>query len=360
MRAISELFTATTLVVPCAESAAKEGVTPLSGNNMSIAPLSAPSGKGLRRKASLIFWLARNYSIIWREIRQADAVHTPIPGDIGTIGMVLAFLLRKPLFVRHCGNWFVQRTMAERFWRWFMESFAGGRNVMFATGGNSESPSRRNPNVTWIFSTSLREQELMAFGPRRDEDLCADRVRLIIACRQEKGKGTEKVIESLPLILKDFPQTTLDVVGDGGALADYKKVARTINVVERVTFHGKVNHSAVIRLLTQAELFCYPTNSEGFPKVVLEALACGLPVITTRVSVLPQLIGRGCGVLLEENSPEAMARAVKDVLSNRDVYIRMSARCVETARQYSLERWRDCIGERLRLAWGGLQNGNAS
>lgn len=354
MRAISELFTETRLVVPCFKFAAQEGVTPISGHNMSIVPLSIPGGSGWRRKAGLLFWFVRNGPIFLREIRRADAVHTPIPGDVGTIGMLLAVLLRKPLFIRHCGNWFVQRTTAEYFWKWFMEHFAGGRNVMLATGGHPEPPSRRNPNVKWIFSTSLREQELKALEAGRKED-GRRQVRLIIACRQEVEKGTGTVIESLQLILKDFPDATLDVVGDGGALKRFKEVAARLNLSDRITFHGKVDQSSVINLLRQADLFCYPTaSSEGFPKVVLEALACGLPVITTRVSVLPQLIGNGCGVILNENSASALAQVAREVLSDRDLYRSMSARAVETARQYSLEKWRDQIGETLRLAWGCL------
>jgi glycosyltransferase involved in cell wall biosynthesis len=112
----------------------------------------------------------------------------------------------------------------------------------------------------------------------------------------------------------------------------------------------------VIRLLQQADIFCYPTASEGFPKAVLEALACGLPVVTTRVSVLPKLIGTGCGLLLEHTNPEALAQAVLACLSDAVRYRTMSARAVETASQYSLERWRDTIGDLLRAACGPLRS----
>jgi glycosyltransferase involved in cell wall biosynthesis len=322
------------------------------GRNLSVVAVPPPAGRGAWRKACLPLWLARNLLVIFREIRQADAVHTPIPGDIGTIGMLGAFFLRKPLFVRHCGNWFAPVTAAERFWRWFMERFAGGRNVMLATGGTPEPPSRRNPAVQWVFSTSLREEELRGCAGRR-EPPPAGSGRLMIACRQEREKGTGVVIESLPQLLPEFPGLTLDVVGDGGALDEFRRLAACLGVEDRVTFHGKVNHARVIALLQQAHLFCFPTtSSEGFPKVVLEALACGVPVVTTRVSVLPQLIGTGCGSLIEEATAPAVAGAIRQCLTDASLYHSMSAQAMATASGYSLERWRDVIGAQLRGAWG--------
>ncbi len=351
MQALSELFESTSLLVPCSRNGKPAGEIPLKGHNLSVSPLPTPGGSGLRRKINMLFWILRNSPRVFREILRADAVHAPIPGDIGTIGMLMAFVLRKPLFVRHCGNWFVQKTAAENFWRWFMERFAGGRNVMLATGGAAEPPSTRTKDVRWIFSTSLTEQELKSYGKVRELPP-RGRVRLVIACRQELEKGTGVVIESLSLLLKHYPEATLDVLGDGGALNCFQGLVERLGLNQRVTFHGKVDHDAVIRQFQCADIFCFPTmSSEGFPKVVLEALACGLPVITTKVSVLPQLIGRGCGVLLDEAKPAAVAGAVRAMLSNGEQYHAMSARAIETAAEYSLERWRDTIGDLLKASW---------
>lgn len=351
MKALSELFEQTTLVVPCASSEQTEGLLPIDGHNLFIKPLAPPAGRGLRRKLRIPLWFLRHSFTLMREAWRADAVHAPIPGDVGTIGMILAFIMRKPLFVRHCGNWFLPKTTAEHFWKWFMERFAGGKQVFLATGGSVEPPSERNAAIRWIFSTTLTDSDLRSCAAERELPN-QDQLRLIIACRQDKEKGAGVVIESLPLIIKRFPQVKLDVVGDGLALAKFKQQACELGLTDSVTFHGKVDRHTVLHLLKQAHLFCYPTAaSEGFPKIVLEALACGLPVITTRVSVLSQLIGTSCGALLEERTPQAVAKAIEETISNAEHYKRMSAQALETARQYSLERWRDTIGEMLRAAW---------
>lgn len=356
IHSLSELFDATTVVVPCSPMRNQSIESPLTGHNLSVVPLTAPLGRGLHRKVGLPFWLICNSPILIRETLRADAVYAHIPGETGTIGMILAFTLRKPLMVRYGRNWLVQKTAGERLLKWFMERFASNRNIMLATGVGSKPPSQHNPHVHWIFSTTLTEEQLKACGNRLRQ-LSREQPRLIIVSRQEKEKGTGVVIESLPLILNDFPGLTLDVVGDGIKLTEFRELAITLGVSDHIIFHGKVYHSRVIELLQQADLFCLPTSHpEGFPRAVLEALACGLPVITTRVSVLPQLIGADCGLILEEITPAAIARGVRECLTDLERYRTMSAKAIETAREYSLERWRDTIGNLLQTAWGPLRS----
>ena len=356
MRAISEIFDETRLVVPVSRKSRPTGEIPVSGDCLSVIPLPDPEGSDLKRKLRLPFWLLNNLPTLIREIRRADAVHTPIPGDIGTFGLLIALLFRKPLFVRHCGNWFVRRTIAEFGWRWLLERTAGKRTVVLATGGAATMPSDRNKHVRWIFSTSLREDELKSVASVRSE-VPQTGPRLIISARQELAKGTGPLIESLPMLESEFPGISLDVVGDGGALAEFRRLALARGVADRVIFHGKVDHTRVMTLLSKADLFCFPTtSSEGFPKAVLEALACGVPVVTTRVSVLPELVGNGSGLLLDDASPAEIARGIRWCLSDSARYQALSSTAVGTASQYSLERWRDKIAETLTVNWGPLRS----
>jgi hypothetical protein len=105
MQGLSELFDETRLLIPIRKQASSKGEIPLAGHNLTVVPLTGRSGTGLTSKLSFIPWLLRNAATIVRELKSADAVHAPIPGDVGTVGMLLAWIFRKPLFVRHCGNW---------------------------------------------------------------------------------------------------------------------------------------------------------------------------------------------------------------------------------------------------------------
>jgi hypothetical protein len=104
MGALSQLFDTTTLLVPCCRVKDTAGEMPLCGHHLTIRPLTDPRGSGPARKARMVAWLVRNGPAVLRETVRADAVHAAIPGDVGTVGMLLAWLLKKPLLVRTAGT----------------------------------------------------------------------------------------------------------------------------------------------------------------------------------------------------------------------------------------------------------------
>jgi glycosyltransferase involved in cell wall biosynthesis len=352
IEAVSHLFTSTRVAVPVGIHPPGKGESPIRGLALSVVPLTEPAGLAWRRKLEMPGWLARNIGTLWREARSADAIYALIPGDIGLLGLMMGLLLRKPLFARYCGNWHEMKSPYQTFTRWLMERTAGGRNVMLATGGDVAPPSPRYPNVRWIFSTSLRRSDLQRCATAQSRTNAP--LRLINSCRQEPYKRTELVIQSMPLLLQRFPDVTLDIVGDGSSIPALRRTAEDLGLSGRVRFHGHVPQSAVIPLLQNSSVFCYPTATEGFPKAVLEALACGLPVVTTPVSVLPRLVPDGvAGVLLPDPSPANIASAIERCAADPEVYGLMSSAASRQALRYSLEAWNAEVGQLLAAAWGG-------
>jgi glycosyltransferase involved in cell wall biosynthesis len=314
---ISELFNATRVIMPRSSSAQHAGEMPVAGHNLSVVPLRPLPGSARWRRLGLPLWLLDNGPRIVAEMASADAVFAVVPGEIGSLVLVLASILRKPLLVRYIINWYEPRTFVDRFERRLLERIAGGKNVILVTGESEEPPSR-NLNIRWIFSTTLSQEELAAATPHVLRNTAA--LRLIIVARQEFSKGTDLLIRSLLLLMEDLPGIKLDVVGDGSALPKF------------------------------CELL--PTTGESFGKSVIEALGCGLPVITTRVSVFPKLIGARCGVIIDQRTPEHLAAAIRHCLTDPERYRRMSSEAIAVARSYSLEKWRDTVRAMLDEAWG--------
>jgi glycosyltransferase involved in cell wall biosynthesis len=351
IEALSHLFDTTRIVGACSNSGDLPGERAVAGRNVTVIALSALPRSPWLTWLILPFWLARNGFAFAREIARADAVFPALPSPVGLLGLLLALAMKKRLFVRPMNNWSDSRLLW-RLERAYLERIAGGRNIVMATGIGEAPPSKKNPEIGWIFSTTTSEAELPpALIPRRLEP---GRARLVIVGRQLEAEGTRIVLRALPRLARDFPQVTLDVVGHGPALASVMRLAGELQVDSRVTFQGAMSHEDVLALLRQNDVFCLPTvENESVRQTVIEALACGLPVVAAH---MPFLVGKKCAVLLKDNTPEALACAVASCLREPKRYRMMSIEAQRAVQGYSLERWREIIRERLEQAWGPLQS----
>ena len=354
MAAISTLFAETRLMIALRPTEPPPGAKRLEGHRLTVDPLPEPAGRGGRRKLSLLWWLPRHGRRLWRAVRSADAVHAPVPGDLGTLGLLIALLQRRRLWVRHCGTWGHRATAADRFLAWLLPRIAGGRTVVMATGGGETPPCSGNPAVTWIFSTTLGRDRLASL-PRARPWQPEDAPRLIQVGRLTAGKNVASTLRAMPGVLRRHPGARLDVAGDGPALEGLRSLSEELGLERHVTFHGNLAHREVLDLLADSHLFLFPTRvAEGFPKAVLEAMACGLPVLVPRVSVLPHLVAGGAGLVLADTDPETVARAVLDALADPRQLAAIGRQARRRAQGYSLESWRDRIRQRLEEAWGSL------
>lgn len=119
-------------------------------------------------------------------------------------------------------------------------------------------------------------------------------------------KGVDLAIKALSLV----ENVTLLVVGDGPDRAVLRTLSSRLHVDHRVIFWGSVNHESLCDFYNAADALMLPSRREGLPNVVLEALACGTPVIATRVGGIPEVLpGEGGGILIDERTPEVIVSA---------------------------------------------------
>lgn len=94
---------------------------------------------------------------------------------------------------------------------------------------------------------------------------------------------------------------------------------------------GEIPHDEVLREMMAASVFAFPSYTEGFPNVILEAMACGCPIVTTTVGAIPEMLdiehGFNYGICVEPQDMQAFADALKQMLSDSDY----AARCAENA-----------------------------
>jgi glycosyltransferase involved in cell wall biosynthesis len=123
-----------------------------------------------------------------------------------------------------------------------------------------------------------------------------------------KEKGALKFVESLPLILKDKRDRAI-VIGDGEQRAEIERFLSDNDIRSQVDFLGWVEKRQLPDFLNDVRLIVVPSDYEGLPSGVLEAMACGTPVLATPVGGIPDLVREGeTGFFMENNTPQCIAQ----------------------------------------------------
>jgi glycosyltransferase involved in cell wall biosynthesis len=185
-----------------------------------------------------------------------------------------------------------------------------------------------------LFTNGARYVDTEAFAPRIPYDE-RDEVVGFVGRLDE-----EKCVRQLGEAAREFPPgTTLRFVGDGPVRAELERDLADLVEADRVEFAGWVDHDEVPAELASMRLLVLPSQpTEGLPTTILEAMACGTPVLASPVAGVPDVVRPGeTGFTLEGRAPEQIATAVRRVL-DRDDLDEISAnarRLVET--EYSFD-----------------------
>ncbi|CAM4098274.1 glycosyltransferase family 4 protein [Gillisia limnaea] len=155
-------------------------------------------------------------------------------------------------------------------------------------------------------------------------------------------------LQTLEILLKDHPEAVLKMVGPDkdGSLSNCRKYAGERNLP--VTFTGKLKKQQWKVLASNCDIFLNTTHIDNTPVSVIEAMALGLPVVSTNVGGIPFLIEAGrTGMLVPPNNAEAMAKAVEYLMNNPEAAHAIATNARETAENFDWElikhKWKELL-----------------
>jgi glycosyltransferase involved in cell wall biosynthesis len=154
----------------------------------------------------------------------------------------------------------------------------------------------------------------------------------------ERRKGVHILLEAWKTIHKEFPDVHLIILGDGPEKAYLHAMAKDLNISDSITFKGQVNN--VTDYLHNAYIFVLPSLQEGLPNSLLEAMACGLPVIASKIGGVIDIVENGrSGILFEPGNISDLTYAIRTLLENDEVRNKLRTEAVKRiAEKFSIDR----------------------
>lgn len=345
---LAPYFDEISLCVPVLAEARGEG-TPIRATNVTLAPL--PNFEGpVHFYPQLLTVLPR----LWRWVRSIDVLHCRIPSPAAVFAFAIARVYARPSFVLIVGDlrallptmpyrgvkqvlWRAYTAFEERAVQWM-----AGHSVAFANGeALAAKHSRPGAAVIATTTTTISAADISS----RADINASDPLRVLCVSRIDPRKG----LRVLPGVVRRLGDrdiaVSLDIVGPAvGRPGEEEQTAIAIEaerlgVGKRVRCLGPVPLERLLPLYRGYDVFVLPTlPGEGIPRVLLEAMTAGVPVVTTRVAGIPSLITHEVnGLLVEEPTADAVAGAIARVVHDAGLRRRLIGNGYETARGFTLE-----------------------
>ena len=188
------------------------------------------------------------------------------------------------------------------------------------------------------------------------EDKPADPVRLLTVSRLIGRKRIDLLIEAVALLKQWGIEARLNIAGDGNLLDELQTLVKQLNLGEEVNFIGLVEAEDMPAVYRANDIFVMSSAHEGMSNAMLEAMASGLPIVTTRCEGVDELIADN-GIVVNEFDAESIAGGVKQLIEDGQRYLAMCQTARKRAEEFSwahvAEQYLDCYRRLLANAGAG-------
>lgn len=201
--------------------------------------------------------------------------------------------------------------------------------VVANSRGLAELAQRFEPSVK--YDVIPNGVDTMMFTPPPSRTLTG-RIKLLSVSRLIARKRIDLLIKTLGELRKNNIDAELNIVGDGNLAASLRTLAQRLGIADRVHFHGPLDYDKLPAVYRANHLFLMCSAHEGMSNAMLEAMASGLPVITTPCEGTAELVGDN-GIILPSADVAVFVKVVKQIIENKTGYAKMA----NASRQKSIQ-----------------------
>ena len=346
---LATLFDSVTHIAPLYPEAAPASAMAYRSSCVRLRAVAPAGGERFRDKLSIALRYPGYARAILQERRAADVIHVRAPANISLLALVMLAVLRRPKirWAKYAGDWSggLGEPWAYRFQRWWL---ARGfhRGVVTVNGRWQKQPA----HVHSFLNPCLTETELgKGAEASRRKKLCQP-VQLLFVGRLESAKGAGICLDILAHLERAGIAAHLDLVGDGEERPQFEQQAQDLRVAPRVRFHGGLPRDALGRFYELAHFILLPSDSEGWPKVLSEAMAYGAVPIASAVGSIPEYLADfSTGSAIRSRDSRLFSDAIESYLRVPSCWDEHSGNAVRAAQQFSYGNYLRAVRELLML-----------
>lgn len=351
----ASLFEKVVVCAPLRDGAAPSTHEPYSCSNLRLLPIQAAGGDTLSAKLHLAGRLMSWWRAIQTLLQSVDAVHIRCPNNVSILGLVALKSWSCRRQAVYTGEWrgHSREPLTYRWQRWVLANFFDGPVAVYGRW-----PSQP-PHVLASFSPSLSKADWDCEGPHVEERLARARplgqsrpARLLSVGTLDRNKNQNAAIRAVRRLRDQDLAVELRLVGDGPEAGMLRRLIDELDLQRSISLCGRLTPAAVREQYRWADFVVQPSRSEGFSKVLVEAMCHGAIPLASDLPLNVQLLDeRVCGCTFPSESVEGLAQAIATLSADpaeMSRLIRNGRACVESL---TLEAWREHLRDLLRRHW---------
>ncbi|MFT5891879.1 MAG: glycosyltransferase involved in cell wall biosynthesis [Dokdonia sp.] len=276
-------------------------------------------------------------------IRRADHIHLRCPGNIGLLGCIAQiFFPGKKKTAKYAGNWDpkAKQPRSYKLQKWILKNTFLTKNMSVLAYGDWPNQSK---NIVPFFTATYREAQI----PEIKTSTYSLPFRIMFVGSLAPGKRPLYVLEFVKECLHQGIDMKIDFYGEGNQRPLLEKYIADHQLQDIATLYGNQTTEVVQEAYKKAHFLLLASKSEGWPKVVAEAMFWGVIPIVTPISCVSWMLGEGTrGILLDVQVDSDVAAFAKAIKSPKELQ-KMAAEGQKWSHQYTLDTFESSIKELL-------------